>query len=237
MQCPLCGIETMEGSTFCHKCGASLNASGKEGASVPVGQQSSGGDGEQPAGPAQSATGDSPAMERLETMNHARAENAEALQQTVWEGTFSSRAMIDVWVICGLVTIGLLVAGGWFGANKTVWWILLAAILILWGYNLLVFISRRIGVRYQLTTQRFIHEKGVLRHTSDRIDLIQIKDIRCEQGLIERILGVGTIRILSGDLSNPELLLRGIDDAKTVSARIDEARRAEQIRRGLMTTA
>jgi membrane protein YdbS with pleckstrin-like domain len=228
MQCPLCGIETMEGATFCHKCGASLKTSGKEGTATATGQQSSSGNG----GPA--AGSQSPAMERLEAMNHSRVEDAQAPQQIVWEGTFSSRAMIDVWAICGLITIGLLVAGAWFGANKTVWLILVAAILILWGYNLLLLISRRIGVRYQLTTQRFIHERGVIRHVSDRIDLIQVRDLRCEQGFIERILGVGTLRILSDDRSNPELVLRGIDDAMTVAAKIDETRRAEQMRRGLV---
>jgi hypothetical protein len=45
---------------------------------------------------------------------------------------------------------------------------------------------------------------------------------------------VGTIRVLSDDRSNPELVLRGIDDAKTVAAKIDETRRAEQMRRGLV---
>lgn len=227
MQCPHCGIDTLEGGAFCHKCGAPLNASGS--ATAQAGAIAS-----PPASAPPPATEDMSAKERLQAVLHSRTDASQAPQQVVWSGTFSSRAMIDTWVLCGLATIGLLVAGVWFGANKTVWSILVAAILILWAYNLLLLAFRRIGVRYQLTSQRFIHEKGVLTHVSDRIDLVQIEDLRCEQGLIERILGVGTIRIISGDNSNPALVLRGIEDAKSVAAKIDETRRAEQMRRGLL---
>ena len=234
MQCPLCGIEILEGSAFCHKCGAPLNASGSNAPSAESPQPAPVANGSQPAPAASPADPDPSAKDRLQAAAQARTDAAQAPQQVIWTGTFSSRAMVDIWGWCGLATIGVLVAGAWFGANKVVWLILLAAILLLWCYNLLLFVSRRIGVRYQLTSQRFIHEKGVIRHVSDRIDLAQIEDLRCEQGLIERILGVGTIRISSGDRSNPELVLRGIDDAKTVAAKIDETRRAEQMRRGLL---
>jgi len=213
MQCPQCGIETLEGSAFCHKCGASLNASN-------------------PA--AQPAAADSSAKERVHAILQERAASAQAPQEVIWTGSFSSRAMIDNWVLCGLATVGLLMIGAWWNFHKTGWLIFLAAIILQWGYNLLAWFSRRVGVRYQITTQRFIHERGILRHVSDRIDLAEIKDLRCEQGVVDRILGVGTLHIISSDPSSPELVLHGIENAQMVAGKIDEARRAEQLRRGLL---
>ena len=53
------------------------------------------------------------------------------------------------------------------------------------------------SVHYLLTTQRFIHETGILRRVNDRIELLDMDDITFEQGLLERLVGVGTIRIAS----------------------------------------
>ena len=89
------------------------------------------------------------------------------------------------------------------------------------------------ALRYRLTTQRFIHEHGVLTRDIDRIEVIDIDDVSYRQTLIDRMVGVGTIRIESGDRSHPELVLRGIDDVQRVSDMIDAARREERVRRGI----
>ena len=65
-----------------------------------------------------------------------------------------------------------------------------------------------------LTNQRFIHESGILRRVSDRIEVLDIDDITFEQGIIERLVGVGTIRVMSSDRSHPELLMYGIENVR-----------------------
>ena len=67
----------------------------------------------------------------------------------------------------------------------------------------------------------------------NRIEVIDIDDVTVEQGLIERMFGVGTIRLLSSDTSDPKLFLRGIDDVKRVAAMIDDVRRDERRKRGM----
>jgi uncharacterized membrane protein YdbT with pleckstrin-like domain len=88
-------------------------------------------------------------------------------------------------------------------------------------------------VKYRLTNQRLFHEKGILRRVTERIELIDIDDVTMEQGLMERLFGVGTVHVTSSDRSSPELLMPGIDDVKAVADTIDHARRAERHRRGV----
>ena len=88
------------------------------------------------------------------------------------------------------------------------------------------------SVHYLLTTQRFIHESGVLRRLNNRIEVLNIDDITFEQGPFERLTGVGTIRILSHDRSDPDLVLRGIEHVSEVARLLDDARGGRR-RRGL----
>ena len=89
------------------------------------------------------------------------------------------------------------------------------------------------SVHYQLTTQRFIHKSGILKRVTDRIEVIDIDDVTYEQGIVQRMLGVGKIRITSSDRSHPELVLSGINDVATIADLIDDTRRAERRRRGV----
>jgi len=50
---------------------------------------------------------------------------------------------------------------------------------------------------------------------------------------MERMFGVGTIKLLSSDTSDPSLVLRGIDNVQQVASMIDNARRDERRKRGL----
>ena len=110
---------------------------------------------------------------------------------------------------------------------------LVVAMILPWVYSFAVLTYRRMSVHYLLSTQRFIHESGILRRVNNRIEVLDMDDITFEQGLLERFSGVGTIRIMSHDRSDPELELRGIEKVQEVARLIDDARLAERRRRGL----
>ena len=109
----------------------------------------------------------------------------------------------------------------------------LAIAVILWLCIGAFYLYERLSVDYTLTSQRFVHQKGILRRTINRVELIDIDDVTVEQGFIERMFGVGTIKVLSSDVSDPKLLLRGIDDVKRVASMIDDCRREERRKRGM----
>ncbi|MCD4727445.1 MAG: PH domain-containing protein [Pirellulales bacterium] len=212
MQCPACGVDVVQEAVFCHKCGHRID-SPDEG--FPDNQRDE-------AGPADSFR-EAVAQRKLQ----------DEPERELWRGGYSSKAMIGGWVISGLVTLVLLVVGVLW-VRQAVWWIvLLAAILLVWLYHVAVLCYRRMNVRYKLSTQRFVHESGILRRKTDRIEVLDMDDITFEQGPLERLMGVGTIRIVSSDHSHPDLSLPGIENVKAVSEQFDDARLAERRRRGL----
>jgi membrane protein YdbS with pleckstrin-like domain len=213
MVCPQCGVETAAEAVYCHRCGTRLDASAA------------------PSAP--KANPESTGSEKFQAAAQERRNGPDEPEQELWKGSYSSRAMIGLWILGGVATLALLAAGIALHLAKTGWIAILATMLVLWLWLLVVYTRRRLGVRYRLTSQRFFHESGILRHVIDRVEIIDVDDVTCTQGPVERMLGIGTVRISSSDRSHPELVVRGIEDVNRVSGLIDDARRRERIRRGL----
>jgi len=152
----------------------------------------------------------------------------------LWSGGFSPKAMIGYWLLAALFTVGGIIAGVFFGPGAPEVWLLVGLLSVaLWGGLALYYLYLRYGMSYELTSQRLVHKVGLLSQTTNRIEVIDIDDVSTYQTFIERLLGVGTIKILSTDTSDPLLLLRGIDDAKRIANMIDNVRRDERRRRGM----
>ncbi len=155
----------------------------------------------------------------------------EDVERPIWQGGYSPRAMIGSWVMCGILSIAILIAAFWIEALTIP--VTLLVVLVGWIFVAALYGYRRLGYHYELTTQRLIHRSGMLTRRSDRIEVIDIDDVIYQQGPIERMLGVGTIRIESSDKSHPVLTLSGISNVKIVADQIDDIRRKERRRRSL----
>ncbi len=141
--------------------------------------------------------------------------------------------MVGLWLADGAITAALLLIWAIWVRESWLWIALALFIVGLWTYHLALLIARRLGVRYLLTTQRLIHEHGILRRTTDRIEVIDIDDVTFVQGVVERMFGVGTIRIVSSDRTTPEFVMPGISPVKEIADLIDEVRRKERRQRAL----
>ena len=159
------------------------------------------------------------------------------MEEELWQGRYCGKVMIGSWLLCGLVTVVLLAAGALWVRNGIVWGILVVVLVLVWGYPGALLAYRRLSIRYRLTSQRFFHEKGILRHVTDRIEVIDMDDIAFDQTILQRLFGVGTIHITSSDRSHPVLRVEGIRDVKKVAGMMDDARRVERVRRGLHSEA
>jgi membrane protein YdbS with pleckstrin-like domain len=203
MKCDACGGEVPAGAAFCSHCGAHLANDDR-------------------------ATG----ADRLRTRIRPASGNQPA-EEDLWSGTYSPKAMIEWMIGAALLTVVGIVAVALSGGSTAAWFWLVIGMLVVWAALGLAVLYRRLTVRYQLTTYRLFHEKGLLSRTRDRIEVIDIDDVTLTQGLIERMLNVGTIHILSSDVSHGKLHMPGIEDARRVTDLIDNTRRAERQRRGL----
>ncbi len=162
--------------------------------------------------------------------------NKEALsgvdtEETLWQGGYSSQAMGGVWLAALLATIALVTASLLYETLPLL--IAVAIAVSIWIVAGVVYAARRLGIHYELTTQRFIHQHGVLARRTERIEVIDIEDVSFHQGPVQRMLGIGTIEITSTDRSHPQLIMPGIAEVKTIAGLIDDVRRRERQRRSL----
>jgi uncharacterized membrane protein YdbT with pleckstrin-like domain len=77
--------------------------------------------------------------------------------------------------------------------------------------------------RYKITLRRIEIEHGVLSKTVDSLELWRVLDVRYNQSLFDRILGVARITVMSTDQSSPELALYGLPNARALFERLRDA--------------
>lgn len=158
---------------------------------------------------------------------------AAADEQELWQGDYSMKAMAGIGfslIVASLVALGLTI---YFGANGTAWLIVLSLIGLAWlGYFAVTF-YRKLSYHYELTTHRLVHREGFLFRSMDRIELIDVSDVVLKMGPFQALMNVGNIHVVSSDVTHPELIMRGIPDAKRVADLVDNARREERRKRGL----
>jgi len=207
MKCQVCNAEVAANAAFCPQCGAKLAQAGSAAAATA----------KVPPATIGGATG-------------GRVKDVP--EETLWEGSYSPKAMLGTLILCGLLSFVLLIAAFLLSATVVLSMVLVGAVVVVWLAAATQFAKNRLGKSYKLTNQMFYHRAGVLKRKTDRIELIEVHDVTWEQGLFERIVGVGTITLSSADQTDPKLPVPGIENIESIAALIDEARRGEQVRRG-----
>lgn len=152
-------------------------------------------------------------------------------EETLWSGGYTPKAMVGTWLLMAVMTIALLIAP--FFVDGFSLGIAVGLIALIWVIGCGLYGYRRLGYHYELTTQRFIHQTGLLSRKTDRIEVIDIDDVSFKQGPVQRIFGVGNIELTGSDRTHPELSMVGIARVKEVSGMIDDTRRKERRRRSL----
>jgi membrane protein YdbS with pleckstrin-like domain len=152
-------------------------------------------------------------------------------EQALWSGGYSGKAMVGTWILLVIVGLALLILP--FFVPAFPFPIALGLVLLAWVVGGVIYAYRRLGVHYQLTDQRFVHQTGVLTRRTDRIEVIDIDDVTCTQGPVQRAFGVGTIVLTGSDRTHPTLSMIGIAGVRDVASLIDDTRRKERRRRSL----
>lgn len=207
-------MEVAENAAFCSQCGEKVSGaasgftSNSERASDPVPKTAS------------------------EKFTKATEGRDSVEEETLWEGTYAGKAMLGSYLVGGLITIAIF-ALGIYVREAWLWYVALGVFLVVWTYIMYGYAKNRFGVRYRLTTHRFFHETGIILHKTDLIEVIDIDDITYTRTIIDRLTGVGTIKIDSSDRSHPQLSLPGIANVEEVARLFQDTRHEERRRRAI----
>ncbi|HJW90084.1 MAG TPA: PH domain-containing protein [Anaerolineales bacterium] len=86
---------------------------------------------------------------------------------------------------------------------------------------------------YIITSERLKITRGFLSRDIENYELIRIQDIDLSQGITERMMGIGDIRIVGQDPSHGEIILRNVPKPEEVYEIMRQAWLAARKRHGL----
>ncbi|MFS0886427.1 PH domain-containing protein [Aeromicrobium sp. 179-A 4D2 NHS] len=153
-----------------------------------------------------------------------------------------TRTHVKVLVVPFLLGLAIMLIGGYFvgavgdagGGTPRLVGLVVLAVLFVWG-TVLPFL-RWLTWTYTLTNRRLIEQKGIVTRSGRIIPLARINDVAYEKGLVDRMLGCGTL-IIHDASQQAGLRLRDIPHIEDLHRRISrlvlsshapEARRDEQ---------
>jgi membrane protein YdbS with pleckstrin-like domain len=213
MECHACRGTIEDDSRFCRHCGASTpRAGGTEPRSVAGNEIDTAG---RALSHGKNASDDF----------HPDAEQYILVFRPAW------RAFLGGWLLWLLASVILAVIvaqwrieGGW------------KIVLLLSAAGALAVFTRQAvtiyGVRYRLTTQRLLVDRGIITRTTDQMELIRVDDVRTRQGVLDRLIDTGTVEIRSTDATDENAALAGVRDPAHVAEQI---RKHTRIARGRKT--
>ncbi len=152
----------------------------------------------------------------------------------LWTGRTSWKhyaGRVSLWVVANILFAALI---GWLASEKKwfeltgVIWTVLGGVFVSGLIFIIPVFLRIISRRYRLTSQRLFIERGILSQTIDQTELIRVDDVRVEKTLIDRIFGVGTVTLLSTDVSDRLVVIEGIDNAEKVAEAVRTNMRSQR---------
>jgi len=91
------------------------------------------------------------------------------------------------------------------------------------------------STEYRLTNERLFVRRGLIAKHLNEIELFRAKDVIMNQGILQRILGFGSVTVLSTDDTTPIIVLKGIADPINLKELIRTTYRAARKREGVRT--
>jgi uncharacterized membrane protein YdbT with pleckstrin-like domain len=141
-------------------------------------------------------------------------------ENTLYEGRPSWRALLSFYLVgIGLAVVAVVIlgpaAGSWgpaVGAGVAI-----AVLTLLIGY------FRRISTKYLITTQRLRISRGIVRRKVQETRLERVQNVNYEQGVLDRMLGVGTVDFDTAGTDDSEFRFDWVNGPEQVVRAVDRA--------------
>ncbi len=166
-----------------------------------------------------------PPVPTAERPREATAIPADDQQETdVWWGAYAGRTMLPSFVLCGLITVVVIVV--WLTwveyhlSELTARYTAYAVIGPLWLLQLGRWLYHILTQTYRLTTRRLYIERTFFHVPARVVDLRQVSEVAVEATALERRLKVGRVRLRTEDPQQPDVPLEGVYDPQQIARQI-----------------
>jgi len=152
--------------------------------------------------------------------------SSPAHEETLWRGSPSLVVLIGHVVMMLVVLIGVPLLTSVLASHTNdqdaasrlnhIGWLITLVVLIIQLIYFFVALMKQRSTVYTITNQRVIIERGVMSKSLNEIDLRYIDETEFFQRFTERLLGIGSVTLISSDKVFPSTTLHSIKDPRNV---------------------
>ena len=140
-------------------------------------------------------------------------------EHIVFHGHPSWRAILSFY-IKGLAIAVVLGAIGWLAGSAGLG-ILIA--VVLFAVAVVVGFVKRIATTYSITNQRLRIRRGIVSRNVQETRVDRIQNVNTDQGVLERILQVGTVDFDTAGTDDSDFAFAGVAQPEKVSRKVEQA--------------
>ncbi len=93
---------------------------------------------------------------------------------------------------------------------------------------------RALTIRYRVTNYRIDYERGLIGKNIDTLELWHVEDIKYHQTIRDRLLGIGTITVISHDITTPTLVMHALPQSRQLFDHLKQRIIAVKRQRGVL---
>ena len=144
-------------------------------------------------------------------------------EQELWAGRTQWRHYSGRVVLWFLLNAIVIVGGAYITSQSTrlTWstaaWIIVVVVLLISVFVLGGPAKTIWGRRYRLTSQRLFIERGIFSKTIDQMESTRVEDLQIEKAFLDRLFGLGTVALLTTDVSDRKVLVEGVHEPDKVA--------------------
>jgi membrane protein YdbS with pleckstrin-like domain len=149
-------------------------------------------------------------------------------EQQLWAGRGDWKYQFNAVAVWAVTAVAALIMAYFVASADHGWirWLAWIVILLVGLRAVWIVVSHVYGTRYRLTTERLFVDRGLLSRTTDQVELIRVDDVRVHQRMLDRLFKIGSVEVLSTDVSDAKVRIAGIREPDRVAEHIRDHMRA-----------
>ena len=140
-------------------------------------------------------------------------------EHIIFEGHPSWRAILSFYIkgLLGAVVIGAI---GWLVGSVGLG---IVIAVVLFAVAIVVGFVKRIATTYSITNQRLRIRRGIISRNVQETRVDRIQNVNTDQGVLERILQVGTVDFDTAGTDDSDFAFAGVGQPEKVSKKVEQA--------------